>query len=244
LALSVLILAPTLARAQLVGLATAESQYSLRGVGLSNGKPDVRLGFSYDNMIGAYGGASLIVGDTADAGVKPLGYITYVGYARPALGAMGWDVGLTNTQIYIYLPAQAVTASAEGTTYTHAYTRKYAENYSEAYGGVTSGNLSAHLYLSPNYLGQDFSAAYAEISAAARPMNQVRLYGHVGLLTPLSQMTGNVADRERYDVALGVAREFRHGEIQLTWTGTTPHVVYPLGYRQNGKLVLSLISYF
>src|ERR1700683_5298977 len=59
---------PATALAQLVGTAVVESQYRSRGVALTDGKPDLRLGVSYDHPRGVYVGASLIGGETDPGG--------------------------------------------------------------------------------------------------------------------------------------------------------------------------------
>jgi hypothetical protein len=237
--------APTVARAQLVGAATLESEYRLRGLALSDGEPDLRLGLSYDHASGAYAGASAIVGQTAHSGIRALGYVAYVGFARQASQGLSWDVGASNSQIALYLPAARAERPLPSAGYLQNNTYKYSDSYSEIYGGLSMRDVSARLYLSPDYLGQNLKTAYLDVTAAARPIRRLRLYGHMGALTPLGGSAGPNSGRQQYDLATGAAWEFRHGEIQLAWSAAAPEVEYPIGFRQKrSALVLSLTGFF
>ena len=249
--LPLLLAAPTGVSAQFVTNATLESEYNVRGVSLDNGKPDVRLGLSYDHASGAYAGLSGIVGDTARNGVRPLGYVGYVGFARPFAPGANWDVGVAFSQVVLYLPSRRFQVPGQGgaatSTASTTSTRRYHADYTEVYGGVSVHNFSARLYLSPDYLNQGVSTAYLDLNAAFRPLNRVRLYAHAGALTPLGSgdPVDPGVDRGRFDLGAGAAFEFRHGQVQLGWTGVTPEVRYPAGYPQNrSRLVLSLAGYF
>jgi hypothetical protein len=234
------------AQAQLVGSVTVENQFDVRGVSLDDGKPDMRLGLAYDHPSGAYGGVSGIVGDTVRDAVLPLGYVGYLGFARPIWGGAAWDVGVTSSQITLNQPASRLVASAQGAQ-VQAYTHRYHADYIEVYGGVSMHNLSARLYLSPDYLNQGVRTAYLDLNAAVRPMGRLRLNVHAGALTPLGDSRSEPArdaDRERFDLGASAALDFRHAQLQLGWTGASPAYRYPLSYRQqSNKLVLSL-SYF
>jgi hypothetical protein len=243
--LSFALAAPVGARAQLVGAVTLESEYRLRGLALTNGEPDVRFGLSYDQTSGAYAGATAIVGQTAGAGVRALGYVAYAGLAGGTSGGLNWDIGVTNSQIRIYLPARQDPRSTRDISYRRIAAHEYTSNYSEVYGGVSIRDISAHLYLSPDYLGQGGKTAYLDVTAAVRPVDGARLYAHAGALTPLSVPAGPNGGRERYDLGAGAVWEFRRGDAQLGWTTTTPPVEYPAGYRQGrSALVLSVTGFF
>ena len=232
-------------RAQLVVNATVESQYRYQGVDLSNGEPDGRIGLSYDHPSGAYGGASLIVGNTVGVGVQPLGYLGYLGFARQTAQGITWDVGLTNSDITLHLPAtRSVYSDQTGRVVTH-YTRSYSFDYTQIYAGLSRRDLSARLYLSPNYLGQGLTTAYLDLNEAVRPVDRLRLFLHAGALTPLGGSAGSNLDREHFDIGPGAAWEFRHGEIQLSWAAAGPQVYYPVGYPQKRQVfVLSVTGFF
>ena len=243
--LSFSLAAPTAARAQLVGAATLESEYRLRGVGLTNGEPDIRIGLSYDHSSGAYAGGSVIVGDTARDGVQVLGYIEYAGYAKQSPDGLGWDVGASNSNITLNLPAQLTTRSAENIVSTLVYTQKYHADYSEVFGGISMNDVSAHMYFSPDYLGQSLKTLYLDVTATIRPRDRLRLYAHVGALTPLGGSAGPDSQREHFDAATGAAWEFRHGEVQLDLIAATPDLEYPPGFRQKpSALVLKVTGFF
>jgi hypothetical protein len=245
--------APAVVHAQLAANATIESQYRFRGVELTNGKPDLRLGLSYDSPSGVYAGVSGIGEETVSAGVRALGYVAYVGFAKRTRGGLTWDVGATNSEINLFLPLRApasstfagnYTTSGNGTSSAPEYFH-YRANYTEVYGGVSWKTTSVHLYISPDYLGQSVRTAYLDVTETFRPMTHLRLYGHAGALTPLAGGSGSSNDREHVDLGAGAAWEFRHGEVQLAWTMVTPQVQYPIGYPQTrNALVLSISGFF
>jgi Bacterial protein of unknown function (Gcw_chp) len=236
---------PVAAQAQLVGSATLESQYRWRGVDLSNGQPDLQLSLSYDHSSGLYGGVTGIAGETVRNGVQPLGLLTYAGYAVQAPDGLTWDAGVTESLLALYLPIRQSVLAADGTTSFRRATRVYDAEYTEVYGGVSRGDLSAHLYISPDYLHQNLRTAYLDVAAATRPLSWLKLSGHVGALTPIQGSAWPSSERERFDLGVGAAWELRHGELQLAWSGTTPQVEYPLGYHQaRSALILSLTGYF
>jgi hypothetical protein len=98
----------TQARAQLAFSATVESQYRFQGVSLTNGEPDGRIGVSYDHPSGVYGGVSAIIGATAGDGVRPLGFVGFLGFAKQAPSGLTWDFGITNSDITLYIPTYEI----------------------------------------------------------------------------------------------------------------------------------------
>ncbi len=238
--------------AQLVGTAVLETQYRLRGVALTDGKPDLRLELSYDHPSGAYVGASLIGGETSNDGLHALGYAAYLGFAKQTASALTWDLGVNTSQINLYLRVNNLQPSLSQTgTYAQTsdlgsaiYNFHYRANYSEAYGGLSWGSSSVHLYVSPDYLGEDLTAAYLDVTETARPLAHLRLYAHVGALTPVSGSLGHGSDREHFDLAVGTALEMPHAEVQLSWSGIAPQVQYPIGYRQPPSAVIFSVSGF
>jgi hypothetical protein len=215
---------------------------------MTDGEPDLRLSLSYDHSSGAYAGASVIGGETARDGVQGLGYIAYAGLAGETAAGLGWDIGATNSHIIQYLPMQMLRRQMQGVTYSglaQTYTRRSKIEYSEFYTGLSIRDVSARLYISPEYLGQNFRTAYLDVTATLRPMNRLRLFGHIGALTPIGGSTDSSAGRERYDLNTGAAWQFRRGEVQLSWTATTPQVQYPVEYRQKSSaLSVSVTGFF
>jgi uncharacterized protein (TIGR02001 family) len=215
------------ATAQLGVSVSADSDYRLRGVSLSDGKPDLSLNVSYDHSSGLYGGASLIGVEGLHGGVRLLGYVDYIGYAARFDKTNAWDFGVTNSN------------------YREELTRPYNYSYTEIYAGFIRDDFNAHVYYSPNYLGEGVSTVYLDVNGTVRPAPQWRLFGHVGALTPVSGWAGPDSRREHYDLRAGVAAEFRGGELRLAWTTTSPDLDYPLGHRQGrAALVLGAALFF
>lgn len=233
---------PAQVRAQFAVSATLESQYRVQGVSLTNGEPDARIGVSYDHPSGVYAGASAIIGDTAGAGVQSLGYLGFLGFARQTSTGLDWDLGITNSDITLYIPTREINqypASASS-----AKLQEYRFDYTDLYAGISGRNLGVKVYFSPNHLGQGVTTTYLDLSGVVRPVSRLRLYMHAGALTPLSGGSGTFR-REQFDFGPGAAWEFRHGEIALTWSAATPGVEYPAGVPQRrNALVLSLTGSF
>jgi uncharacterized protein (TIGR02001 family) len=194
----------TPAKAQFSASASLASDYRFRGVSLSDRRPVLTVSLAYDHGSGAYGGVSVIGLDTAHEGVEMLGNIEYIGYATRKTMGVSWDLGVHNENLTAYAD------------------KKYVLRYTELYAGLTSNNISTHLYYSPNYLKAGASILYADLDGALRPAAQWRLFGHVGVQTPLGPPDIQPNRRERYDLRAGIAREFQRCEVDLAWTATSP----------------------
>ena len=227
------------AEAQLVGTATLESQYVYRGLSLDEREPDLRLGFSYDRPSGGYVGAAVIAGLTPHQGVRPLGYLTYLGYARRGGEGVTWDVGVTNSEFTEYVTDHVIGPPASTRMY------RYRIPYREGYVGLSAAEWSARLYLSPNYLRQGDGAAYLDVTRTIGMSPILNGYVHAGLLSPFGGSSQPGADRERFDVGAGVGREFRHARLRLGWTHAAPAEQYPPGHRQKAdQVVVGLSGFF
>ncbi len=227
LALTLLLSVGAPARAQVGLSATVESNDILRGLSLSDGRPTLSLSLSYDDPTGVYGGLTLSGVDTRRAGPRPLGYVAYAGYAGRLNAGASWEVGVTHSDVSVYLD------------------RKYAASYTEIYGGFTKGDLSVHLFYSPKYIGENASTLYLDVDGSYHPADHWRLFGHVGVLTPLASGGPLYDDRARLDLRAGVAREFRHFELHLAGVASAPAAVYPLEHRQaRASLVVGATCFF
>jgi hypothetical protein len=244
---------PAVADDQFSASATLESQYRLRGVALTNDEPDARIAFSYDHPSGGYIGVSLIGGETVHDAFHALGFVAYLGFAEQTSNGVGWDFGATISEINLYLrptsyviarPAQYATQTDGYPSVSFAAVIHYRADYSEVYGGISWRGTSAYLYVSPDYLGQSLRTAYVDLTKTFRPIAHLRLYGHVGVLTPLEGSGLPGSTRERYDLGAGAACEFRHGEIQLAWSDIAPQVQYPAGYLQKRSAVIASVTGF
>jgi uncharacterized protein (TIGR02001 family) len=194
----------TPARAQISASASLASDYRFRGISLSDGRPALTASLAYDHSSGAYAGVSVIGLDAPHDGVEMLGDIEYIGFATRKTMGVSWDVGVHNENLTAYAD------------------KKYILRYTELYAGLTSSNISAHLSYSPNYLKAGASILYADLDGALRPAAQWRLFGHVGVQTPLGPPDIQPSRRERYDLRAGVAREFQRCEVDLAWTAGLP----------------------
>jgi uncharacterized protein (TIGR02001 family) len=219
-------LAPTGAAAQVAGSVAIDSDDRLRGVSLSDGRPTLSLSLSYDHPSGVFAGVTGVAVETRHAGPRPLGYVAYLGYAGRLASGGTWDVGVTNGQ---------ATVRAD---------RIYSANYSELYAGFTNGDLSAHIYYSPDYLNEA-STIYVDLNSSIRLSSRWRLFGHVGMLNSLRPPSPYEGGRARFDLRAGIAREFKRSELRLAWTTTAPAPYFPPGDRQRrNALVLGAAFFF
>lgn len=211
------------ADAQFSGAVSADSDYRLRGVSLSDRQPVASLSFAYDHPSGAYAGAAMVARDPLNDGGRLLGHMEYVGYAVRGRGGYDWDVGVNNQDFAPYGP------------------QRFHLRYSEVYVGVSRGDLSAHLYYSPNYLRSWGTTAYLDLNAVLRPAANWRVTGHAGALVPMGR--GDAPVSTRYDLRLGVARDIEAGEIRanLTTAFPTPHL---LSSRAGPAVVLGASVFF
>lgn len=223
----------------------ADSDYRLRGISLSNEKAVARAGLAYDHETGAYAGAVAVVGTDYSKDPALLGGTVYAGYARKIAAGVTADAGLTATRITTDLEAPRPPPNPYANVYTPApYSVRYRADYAEAYAGLSRGDVSAYVYLSPNYLSPGQATAYVEVNAAAHLANRLRVFGHAGLLAPLDN-TGPYGLRSRADTRIGVALELDRLEVQLAWTSISRQVAYPAGYpRDRDGVVLSATAYF
>ena len=202
------------ARAQLAASLQIASDERLRGLSFSDGRPVAALNLVYDDRSGVYAGLTGVMSDTAHDGVQAIGYQADIGYARRLGSEVSLDVGATNA------------------SFVEHQRYRYSQTYSEAYAGLAWRDLSAHLYYSPNYLGSRTQTLYAELEGAIRPAPIVRLFAHVGRLTPLNAPDASNFYHAQYDFSAGVAVQIKSYEARLSWSGLRPGVEFPTGQRQ------------
>lgn len=214
------------AKAQVGASASLDSDYRFRGLTLSDGRPTVSVNLSYDHGSGVYIGGSAIAVETRHTGVEVLGYTDYLGYARRLGSGPTADVGVTNAKVTEYRAG------------------RYTADYTEFYAGLIFNNISSHIYYSPSYFGSKMSTVYVDLNGAVTPARDWRLFGHAGVLTPLSGQTGDGARRERYDLRVGVARAFGSCELHLAWTISAPAVLYPAERVKTRDAIVLGAAYF
>ncbi len=223
--------AGTSARAEVGFAAFVASDDRVRGISLSDARPVFGATLTYDRPNGLYAGGSLIGVADGHEGASLFGYVGYAGWARRLANGASVDFGVSQTH---------------GTldAFQRRLIRRSAFDYSEAYAGLAGEHVNAHLYYSPNYLGTGIRTLYAELDAVARPAPRWRLFGHLGVLTPLEAGPYD-PPRERYDLRAGGAVEAGRAELELAWAGTTPDTGYVAVYRASrGALVLAAKVFF
>ena len=177
------------ARAQTSITATIASEYSLRGLSLSDGRAVPQLRIDHDTVHGSYAGvfASRVF---LRASAARTSVVAYGGYARRLASGLGWDAGLSRT----FFPNDA----------------RY--NYTEAYAGISTDRTSARLSLSPDYYGTG-RTAYFELNAVQPLGERLRMTGHAGLLRRFAGQAG--AARERGDLRVAFGTDIGDASIEL-----------------------------
>lgn len=169
--------------------ASLVSEYSLRGLSLSDGRPAFQLRIDHDTDSGWYWGAfgSRLAIRASPATALAIGY---GGYARRLPSGVAWDAGVK----------QAV------------FLRDARFNYLEAYAGISSERASARLSLSPAYYGAG-RTAYLEVNAVHPLGAGWRLGGHAGLLQRAGR--GGAAARTRIDLRAAIAADVGDASIEV-----------------------------
>ncbi len=215
------------AAAQVAVSAALESDYRFRGASFSDRRPALTLTLSYDHPSGAYVGGSAIAADTPRDGVEVLGYIAYAGVVKRLNSDIALDVGVTNYDL---------------DRYTGDRTVKF--NYAEAYVGAVTKNIVVRGYFSPNYISNGAHTVYLDVSGVVHPRDKWRLFGHVGMFTPINDEARSFGLRRRYDARVGVAREFTNAQVSLSWTTQWPRTVRPGVTPPKRSGLVAGVSYF
>lgn len=186
-------LAMPAAQAQASASVSLASEYSVRGVSLSEGRVAPQLSLSYDAPQGWYAGAfaapRLSLGERPD--VTQL--VAYGGFAHRLPSGLSWEAG------------------ASSASFLHA--SEY--SYREVYAGIASDRISARLHLAPAYYGYGGRVAYVELNGFYPLQERVKLIAHAGALHGLR---GPLADaRDRLDLRLAIGFDAGAVNIQLAW---------------------------
>ncbi|MDB5951730.1 MAG: hypothetical protein JWR65_3585 [Massilia sp.] len=183
-------LAADAARGQASASLSMASEYSVRGVSLSSGRPAPQLSLAYDAAQGWYAGAFAAPGLTLGrrAGVTQL--IAYGGYARRLAPGLSWEAG------------------ASSTSFRHA--AEY--NYRELYAGLAFDRVEGRVYLAPAYYGYGGRAAYGELNGFYPLREHLKLIAHIGALHAQAATA-----RGRIDLRLAIGYDSRDCNVQLAW---------------------------
>ena len=212
------------ANAQVSGSLALASDERLFGISLTDGRPVLKASAAYDHPSGFYAGGAVTIHDPANEPARVLGHTEYAGFARRTPSGLSWDAGVNNVDLTLYLD------------------RKYRIEYNQLYVGISKDALDAHLYVSPNYPRSGAGTAYLDLNGAVRPAPGWRLSGHAGALIGLGSTELQDDRRTRYDLKLGVAREWASHEISVGWTAVLPRPKPKNSWTRPGVIVSA--SYF
>lgn len=189
------------ANAEVGATASIFSEARLRGISLSAGHPVGEISLSYDDPGGLYGSLTGSVVLSSEYGLRPLGLLESIGYAKRLKVGPTIDVGVLN---------------ANYSRYT-AYQRS--SGYTEVYAGLVGKVFSSRIYLSPNYFRSHSWAAYGEVDAGIRPARKLGLRAHIGSLVPLGSA---YRSRVQYDWQIGATREAGPLSLHASLSGGGP----------------------
>ncbi|WLI90597.1 TorF family putative porin [Massilia sp. R2A-15] len=180
------------AHAQTSATVALTSEYSVRGVSLSDGRPAPQVGLAWDGAEGWYAGAyaapRLVLGERS--GVTSLA--AYGGYAWRVRSGLAWEAGASST----------------------AFLNAAEYNYREVYAGVMTDHLAARVYFSPAYYGYGGRSAYAELNGFYPLRERFKLIGHAGVLR-------GRGSPDRYDLRLAIGADIGDINVQLAWLHRT-----------------------
>lgn len=184
-------------QAQASGSVSLASEYSARGVSLSNGRAAAQLSLSYDAAQGWYAGAFAAPGLTqaGRSGVTKL--VLYGGYAHRLPSGLSFEAGASST----------------------SFSQLSFYNYREIFLGVAADRLSGRVYLAPAYYGYAGRVAYAELNGFYPLHERVKLIAHAGVLHGLSGLAARY--RDRVDMRLAVGVDAGKCNFQLAWLGAS-----------------------
>jgi uncharacterized protein (TIGR02001 family) len=176
-------------RAQTGATLGLTSEYTLRGLSLSDGRPVAQLRIDHDTESGWYWGAS---GSPARLRASPATAlaIAYGGHARRLASGLAVDAGISRS----------------------VFVRDSRFSYSEVYAGISADNASARLSLSPDYYGAG-RTVYAEINGAHPLGGRMRLTAHAGLLHWLRSNGGPA--RDRIDLRVAITADIGDGSVEF-----------------------------
>jgi uncharacterized protein (TIGR02001 family) len=200
------------AAAQVSGAIAVESDFRLRGLTMSAGRPVASLRLGLDDDSGVYASGSATVVLTRDEDPRFLGYQVGGGIAKRVGHFWTVDFGIAHNEIRA------------------AYDGGYPYTYTELYAGATRAPFSAYVFVSPNYFRSDFWTVYGQLEASVSPAEHWHLTAHVGSLNYVDTPPQYTVRRKSlYDWRLGVAREIGNFEIHAALTGGGPGRQYYYG---------------
>jgi uncharacterized protein (TIGR02001 family) len=186
------LLAAQAAQGQASASVSIASEYSARGVSLSDGRPTPQLSVGYDFHQGWYAGAFAAPRVSLGERTQANQFIAYGGFTDRLASGLSWEAGASSTTFQ---------GSAD-------------YNYREVFAGLASDHLSGRLYFSPSYYGFGGRTAYGELNAFHPLRERITLIGHIGLLHGLHN------ERDRVDLRLALGIDAGACNVQLAWLGS------------------------
>jgi uncharacterized protein (TIGR02001 family) len=187
------------ASAQVAVEAALQTDFRVRGYSISGGEPAASLSLSYDDVSGAYLGAS-VIGTVYDGEPELLGIQASAGYAVRLTPTVSIDGGLAKTR------------------YFRGYGARRGYDYTEVYAGIALPAVSARISYSPDYYSNGTQTLYAEATAGFEPAPDWFLNAHAGVLTYLDAPPPDTA-RRSHDWRLGASRQFGANGVHLDLLG-------------------------
>ncbi len=179
--------------AQISATASVVSDYRVRGVSLSDGRPEPQLTVAYDHPQGWYGGVF-----ASGAELRGLGHgshvMAYGGFARALRPGLSWEAGLSRS----FYPGAS----------------EY--NYDEGFVGLAGDQMSARLSYAPDYYGYGSRTWYAEFNGGFRLAERLNFSGHAGL-RHASASEWQTGPALRADARLGLNYALGQWKWQLAW---------------------------
>jgi uncharacterized protein (TIGR02001 family) len=164
---------------------TVTSEYAARGMALDT-RPALQLRVEHDSDSGWYGGA---FASPVDLSGRRQGQLTaYAGRAQQLTSTLSWDAGVTRS----------------------LYLRDSHLNYHEFYAGLTRERLSARLFYSPAYYGDERSV-YLDLNGAYPLTDQLSVALHGGWLHLFGEHGRN------FDLRLALAYDTGDYSLKAGW---------------------------
>ena len=198
--LLLLLIAATPAAAQLGGALTFASEARLRGQPISDHRPVAEVELVHDSRSGFYLGGSAAFVASVDAGLQPLAFKQYAGFAQRLPSGATLDIGLLHSG------------------YTEYSDIAYGGSYTEAYVGLIDRNLSARLSFSPAYFRKDQPTLYLEVDGHLELTRNWLLFAHAGRLSYFNERGSAARGGSVTDWRLGLRRHIGAVDLEAAWT--------------------------
>lgn len=196
--LAALLAGAALARADVGGTLSVQTDARVRGMSYSNNRPSAQLGLAWDGREGWYGGAQF-------------------GAARFSQRS-GATLQLYGGRVFGLAPG----LNAEAGVAAHAYENVSSYDYQEVYAGLLGEGWTLRAYASPDYYGIGQRTLYVEFNARWPLAPGLAAVSHAGWLRGWRRQASAYADGRsavRADLRLGLSQALgSSSELQLAWT--------------------------